>query len=45
MKKNELYQGEVTRLKFPNKGMVKVEGEEELVMVKIHYQGRKSPFD
>ncbi len=44
MKKNEMYEGEVIRLKFPNKGMVKVEGEEELVMVKNTLPGQKISF-
>ena len=34
MKKNEIYEGIVTELKFPNKGKVMVENEEETVMVK-----------
>ena len=34
MKKNEIYEGMVTELKFPNKGKVIVENEEETVMVK-----------
>ena len=33
MKKNEIYEGMVTELKFPNKGKVMVEKEEETVMV------------
>lgn len=34
MKKNEIYEGFVTELKFPNKGMVEVTGEPEPVLVK-----------
>ena len=34
MKKNEIYEGMVNELKFPNKGKVIVENEEETVMVK-----------
>lgn len=44
MKKNERYEGEVIRLKFPNKGMVKVEGEEELIQVKNTLPGQKISF-
>ena len=41
MKKNEIYEGIVTELKFPNKGKILVKKEEETVMVKI--AGTKSP--
>lgn len=44
MKKNEKYEGEVLRLKFPNKGMVKIEGEEESVQVKNTLPGQKIRF-
>lgn len=44
MKKNEKYEGEVLRLKFPNKGIVKVEGEEETVQVKNTLPGQKISF-
>ena len=39
LKKNEVYNGIVTRLHFPNKGYVQVEGEEKAVMVKKHFAG------
>lgn len=35
MKKNEIYEGEVSFLKFPNKGIVKVETEEGEVQVQV----------
>lgn len=35
MKKNEIYEGEVSFLKFPNKGIVKVETEEGEVKVQV----------
>ena len=44
MKKNEIYEGMVNELKFPNKGKVIVENEEETVMVKIHCRDKKSGF-
>lgn len=44
MKKNEKYEGEVLRLKFPNKGIVKVEGEEETVQVKNTLPGQRISF-
>lgn len=44
MKKNEIYEGCVVSLKFPNKGMVQVEGEENLVMVKNTLPGQKIKF-
>ena len=44
MKKNEIYEGMVTELKFPNKGKVMVEMEEETVMVKNTLPGQKVRF-
>ena len=44
MKKNEIYEGMVTELKFPNKGRVMVEKEEETVMVKNTLPGQKVRF-
>ena len=44
MKKNEIYEGIVTELKFPNKGKVIVENEEETVMVKNTLPGQKVQF-
>ena len=44
MKKNEIYEGMVTELKFPNKGKVIVEKEEETVMVKNTLPGQKVRF-
>lgn len=44
MKKNEIYEGIVETLKFPNKGMVRVEGEESLVLVKNTLPGQKIRF-
>lgn len=44
MKKNECYEGEVVSLKFPNKGMVKVDGEDALVLVKNTLPGQKITF-
>ena len=44
MKKKENYEGEVIRLKFPNKGIVKVAGEEEIVQVKNTLPGQKISF-
>lgn len=46
MKKNEIYEGEVSFLKFPNKGIVKVETEEGevLVQVKNVLPGQKVSF-
>ena len=44
MKKNEIYEGMVTELKFPNKGKVMVENEEETVMVKNTLPGQKVRF-
>lgn len=35
MKKNEIYEGEVSFLKFPDKGIVKVETEEGEVQVQV----------
>ena len=44
MKKNEIYEGIVTELKFPNKGKVIVKNEEETVMVKNTLPGQKVRF-
>ena len=44
MKKNEIYEGMVNELKFPNKGKVIVEKEEETVMVKNTLPGQKVRF-
>lgn len=44
MKKNEVYEGEVIRLKFPNKGIVKVEEEDEVVQVKNTLPGQRISF-
>ena len=44
MKKNECYEGEVLSLKFPNKGMVSVEGEEKPVLVKNTLPGQQVRF-
>ncbi len=44
MKKNEMYEGDVFRLKFPNKGMVKVASEDEMVQVKNVLPGQKISF-
>ena len=44
MKKNENYVGEVIRLKFPNKGIVNVEEEGELVQVKNTLPGQRISF-
>lgn len=44
MKKNEIYEGDVLRLKFPNKGIVKVANEEEYVQVKNTLPGQKISF-
>lgn len=44
MKKNEFYEGKVISLKFPNKGMVQVEGEESPVLVKNTLPGQKVRF-
>lgn len=44
MKKNECYEGVVTSLKFPNKGIVVVEGEEKPVIVKNTLPGQKISF-
>lgn len=44
MKKNERYEGVVTTLKFPNKGYVKAEGEENLVLVKNTLPGQRVSF-
>lgn len=44
MKKNECYEGIVTSLKFPNKGLVQVEGEDMLVQVKNTLPGQRVRF-
>ena len=44
LKKNEVYNGIVTRLHFPNKGYVQVEGEEKAVMVKNTLLGQTVSF-
>lgn len=44
MKKNEIYEGTVLSLAFPNKGMVQVEGEEALVLVKNTIPGQRVRF-
>lgn len=44
MKKKECYEGEVIRLAFPNKGIVKVDGEEEIVQVKNTLPGQRISF-
>lgn len=44
MKKHEYYEGTVTALKFPNKGLVQVEGEEIPVLVKNTLPGQKIRF-
>lgn len=44
MKKNEYYEGTVMDLKFPNKGLVQVEGEEIPVLVKNTLPGQKVRF-
>lgn len=44
MKKNESYEGEVIRLIFPNKGVVKVDGETDVVQVKNTLPGQRISF-
>lgn len=44
MKKNEFYEGEVISLKFPNKGLVSVNGEETPVVVKNTLPGQRVRF-
>ena len=44
MKKNESYEGVVTALRFPNKGIVKVEGEDVPVLVKNTLPGQRVRF-
>lgn len=44
MKKNEIYEGTVVNLKFPNKGLVQVEGEEIPVLVKNTIPGQRVRF-
>ncbi len=44
MKKNEIYEGTVIALKFPNKGMVEVIGETAPVLVKNTIPGQRVRF-
>ena len=44
MKKNEFYEGMVTSLKFPNKGIVYVEDEDAYVQVKNTLPGQRVRF-
>lgn len=44
MKKNECYEGEVISLKFPNKAVVEVEGEEAKTIVKNALPGQRVLF-
>ncbi len=44
MKKNECYEGVVTALDFPNKGIVRVEGEPKDILVKNTLPGQKILF-
>ena len=44
MKKHEIYTGKVTEFRFPNKGMVEVDGEEAKVLVKNTLPGEKVEF-
>ena len=44
MKKNEFYEGMVTSLKFPNKGIVYVEDEDAYVQVKNTLPGQRVAF-
>lgn len=44
MKKNECYEGEVISLKFPNKAVVEVEGEEARTIVKNALPGQRVLF-
>ena len=44
MKKNEFYEGMVTSLKFPNKGIVYVEDEDTYVQVKNTLPGQRVRF-
>ena len=41
MKKGELYKGIVERVDFPNKGIVRVEGEETFAVVKNVIPGQE----
>ena len=41
MKKGTIYEGTVCCVKFPNKGIVKVEGEEQDIIVKHVIPGQK----
>ena len=40
MKKGQIVEGIVTKVDFPNKGIVKVEGEEKTLIVKNAVSGR-----
>lgn len=44
MKKNECYEGEVISVKFPNKGLVAVSGEERPALVKNTLPGQRVSF-
>ena len=44
MKKGQVYQGIVEKVKFPNKGIVTIEGEEEKVVVKGTLPQQKVEF-
>lgn len=44
MKKKEIYEGVVTKVDFPNKGLVEIEGEEKKVVVKNTIPGQKVKF-
>ena len=44
MKKGELYKGIVERVDFPNKGIVRVEGEEAFAVVKNVIPGQEISF-
>ena len=41
MKKGQIYQGVVTKVDFPNKAYVKIEGEDIPVIVKNGVEGQK----
>ena len=40
MKKGQIYEGVITKVEFPNKGIVVVDGEEKSVIVKNGYSFR-----
>lgn len=44
MKKGEVYTGTVERVDFPNKGIVRVDGQEKPVIVKNVIPGQKVSF-